>query len=366
MNKMPQQIVELHPSSEILTPGSTLTVEVFYSSGEVPEDTFGLNHILNYDSRAIELIDIDQDVFNGEGNITITSGLEENGGNQVIDNLPDTDSFIGIGILELSRNFPGTNDGTAMLYSVEFRVLDTFTETELVNRIVNESPANFEDSDHFDTPIAENVTLRLNQSPIVENPIADLRVDEDSIVSPINLFNAFEDIEDAKQDLNLRISNNTNQDLITPVIDPVRGELALTLAENASGTAEIMIEAEDSYGGIVEEAFTVTVDPVNDPPVVENAIDTMQVKENGVIKLIELFDVFEDIEDADQDLTYRLTNNTNEELVKPTLDLVTGEVLFSVPENISELTAQAEDTAGATVDVTINTISINWRYIPIH
>jgi hypothetical protein len=127
-----------------------------------------------------------------------------------------------------------------------------------------------------------------------------------------------------------------------------------------------MIEAEDSYGGIVEEAFTVTVDPVNDPPVVENAIDTMQVKENGVIKLIELFDVFEDIEDADQDLTYRLTNNTNEELVKPTLDLVTGEVLFSVPENISELTAQAEDTAGATVDVTINTISINWRYIPIH
>ena len=107
------------------------------------------------------------------------------------------------------------------------------------------------------------VQLNTNTAPTVAAAIPDTTVIEDS--SPIDNYRdlkaVFTDAEDGSG-LTYSIQSNTNAGLVTPTIVAADSTLDLSFTASTSGTATITIRAMDSGTFIVDDVFTVTVDPL--------------------------------------------------------------------------------------------------------
>ncbi|MCZ2342316.1 MAG: cadherin-like domain-containing protein [Bacteroidales bacterium] len=105
--------------------------------------------------------------------------------------------------------------------------------------------------------------------PSATPAIPPVVVDEDSPPVVIPLANYFVDQQTTPStDLTYQIVASTNPGLIgVPVIDPVTKELTLSFAPDASGFATLTIRATDADGLFVDTLLDVTVNPVNDAPV---------------------------------------------------------------------------------------------------
>ena len=74
-----------------------------------------------------------------------------------------------------------------------------------------------------------------------------------------------------------------------------------------------------SNGLTVDDTIVVTVNPVDDAPVVANAISDLTVTEDADTTLIDLVSVFTDIDNDDTNITKALISNSNSDLVTHTL-----------------------------------------------
>ncbi|MDA1050683.1 MAG: Ig-like domain-containing protein [Planctomycetota bacterium] len=108
----------------------------------------------------------------------------------------------------------------------------------------------------------------VNDAPIVSNPLADLRVDEDAPDEVIELTDVFTDLEDGS-DLTLSVESNALT-LVAASLDDTA--LTLTFGADQHGEATIRVMAQDRGGSTVVDEFTVTVSPVNDAPIVATPI----------------------------------------------------------------------------------------------
>ena len=111
----------------------------------------------------------------------------------------------------------------------------------------------------------------VNDPPFVANPIADFHVSEDAANTSLELFpQVFNDpdISTNSDSLTFVVTGNSNPQLVTSTLAGTR--LNLAYGANLSGEVRITVQARDRNGASVEDIFTVTVDPVNDPPVVQN------------------------------------------------------------------------------------------------
>lgn len=89
--------------------------------------------------------------------------------------------------------------------------------------------------------------------------IDDVEVNEDALDTTINLFDAFDDVEDTDQQLTFSIEANTNPSLVSTAIDAATGALTLGYTADANGTGDITVRATDTDGQFVEAEFMVTV-----------------------------------------------------------------------------------------------------------
>ncbi len=113
-------------------------------------------------------------------------------------------------------------------------------------------------------------TLTITIDPVNDAPeasgIADITVNEDAPASAIELFPSFSDIEDGDPDLNFAVVNESNPGLADPTVEETTGRLIIPYAADANGDTEITVRAIDTGGRFVDDTFTITVLPVNDPP----------------------------------------------------------------------------------------------------
>ncbi|MGF1492769.1 MAG: carbohydrate-binding protein [Microcoleaceae cyanobacterium] len=90
--------------------------------------------------------------------------------------------------------------------------------------------------------------------------ISDVLAAENGEDRVIDLFAAFDDVEDDDTALTFSVENNTNPSLFTSFdINPETGELTLDYVDSGIGEAEITIRATDTDGLFVETDFTVNV-----------------------------------------------------------------------------------------------------------
>ncbi|MCA9187664.1 MAG: hypothetical protein KDA99_18675, partial [Planctomycetales bacterium] len=124
--------------------------------------------------------------------------------------------------------------------------------------------------------------------------------------------------------------------------------------------------ADDKYGGpatvevrvsdgtnTAKEAIRVTVTPVNDPPTTVGLLD-VRATSGGAATVIDLFKAFDDLEDADNQLTYSVTGNSNPALFSSiAIDQRAGTLTLKTAPSANgtaELTLRATDRQGAYVE----------------
>ena len=113
-----------------------------------------------------------------------------------------------------------------------------------------------------------NMDVFLNTAPT--GTIANFSVDEDAPDTVIDLAAAFADEEHTDAQITYSIQGNTNSTLVSLTLDNTGDQLTLDYAENLSGSSTITVRATDPRGQFTDVAFTVTVNPVNDVPVIAN------------------------------------------------------------------------------------------------
>ncbi|ELS04778.1 hypothetical protein Xen7305DRAFT_00045140 [Xenococcus sp. PCC 7305] len=97
--------------------------------------------------------------------------------------------------------------------------------------------------------------IEIDASPEVSNPIPDVILPENLDSYLVDLSDVFLDPDD--DEITLSVQNNSNIDLLDPVIDG--SDLNLNFAENTFGIANITIRAT-ANGQSVDDTFTVTVE----------------------------------------------------------------------------------------------------------
>lgn len=123
------------------------------------------------------------------------------------------------------------------------------------------------------------VTVTSENDPhFVSNPIADVAYDEDSgprtVVS--NMDSVYSD-PDPDQVLSYSTSSDTSAIQASVVNDSLR----VNFTENFNGSGVVTVSANDGSGLIIDDQFTVTVNPVNDAPLVSPSIPNIIFQEDS-------------------------------------------------------------------------------------
>jgi len=162
-----------------------------------------------------------------------------------------------------------------------------------------------------------SATITVNLTAVNDPPkttgIPDQIVNEGSAPRVINLWQYFSDDEDPDAALTFTVQNNSNNSLVTAEINNTTGTLTLTFAASGAGTANITVRAFDSQDAHTDDTFVVDINDAPTGPATEN----VTVNEDAPTSQINLYDVFDDAESADADLTYAIVSVSNLALFDP-------------------------------------------------
>ncbi len=120
--------------------------------------------------------------------------------------------------------------------------------------------------------------------------IPGVSVNEDAQASVINLRDYFSDTQDADSALTYTVTGNTDSGVVTAVIKDNQ-YLNLTFAADKKGSANITVKCTDTGGLFTETAVAVTVNSVNDLPVISSVSDMNTYDEVPVSANITVSDI---------------------------------------------------------------------------
>ena len=165
----------------------------------------------------------------------------------------------------------------------------------------------------------EIVVNAVDDAPTVANAPSDVTVNEDADNTVIDLSNVINDIDNENTSIQLSLVDKGNESIVT--VDLSDNVLTLDFQDDKNtgdGNMSIIYRAT-SNGLTVDDTIVVTVNPVDDAPVVANAISDLTVTEDADTTLIDLVSVFTDIDNDDTNITKALISNSNSDLVTHTL-----------------------------------------------
>ncbi len=224
------------------------------------------------------------------------------------------------------------------------------------------------------------MVMPVNDEPELISAPADMTLSEDDEDMLIDLGAIFDDV-DIETDgdfLTFATVSNDGMDVLDISVDG--NDLVVSLLDDQHGQAVIVVSATDQHGSSATATKVITVDPVNDPPFVNDpAIITITAVDNSgststaaitdVIKAsedsgpleIDISDVFDDVDivtDGDS-LELSVISNDNMPLVSHAVSDTTLSLDFASDENgMAVLVLQAEDDFGATATAVV-TVMVN-------
>jgi hypothetical protein len=196
-----------------------------------------------------------------------------------------------------------------------------------------------------------NLTVtNVNDAPTAVNPVGDQSVDEDSAFS-LSLAGVFGDA-DAGDSLTLSVAG---PEWLT--YDAQTGELSGMPGNGEVGSYSVTLTAADGSGATAQQVFNITVNNVNDAPMVIAPVADQTVDEDSAVS-IDVSEVFGDI-DAGDSVTVSV-----EAPAWLTYD-AQNRVLTGVPSNAEvgtySITLTGTDSAGAsaqqTFSITVNNVN---------
>nr|WP_219812003.1 tandem-95 repeat protein [Vibrio jasicida] len=327
-------------------------------------------------------------VVNNDGTITYTPNQDYNGSDEF------TYTVTSGGVTEtttVSLNVTPVNDKPV----VENTLADQVLPEDFAEYTINLNDA-FSDVDNADSELTFAVSGNSNIQVSIADGVATITPTADWNGSEELTFTATDpDGESVSQTVDFTV--NAVADIVadsadivedTPTIldvldnDSFEGQSPVVSVEAGNGPANgsvvvnndgtITYTPDRDYNGADEFTYTVTsggvtetttvtlnVTPVNDKPVVENTIADQVLSEDFTPYTIDLNDAFSDVDDADSELTFTVSGNSNIQVsivdgiatITPTADWNGSE----------ELTFTAKDPSGLevsqTVDFTVNAVA---------
>ncbi|KPA19323.1 hypothetical protein MHK_000442, partial [Candidatus Magnetomorum sp. HK-1] len=123
--------------------------------------------------------------------------------------------------------------------------------------------------------------LPVDDAPVINIPIDDISIDEDTLMDCLDLSSVFTDIDNNDESITHTIQSIGNPDLLTATIHG--SALCLTLLENQNGLSTIEISGL-SNGQSVTDVFEILVHPVNDPPsILPDSVSIIDHVANGCV-----------------------------------------------------------------------------------
>lgn len=205
----------------------------------------------------------------------------------------------------------------------------------------------------------------LEDAIILSSSLGELVLNEDPANTIIDLSGVFIGT-DPNNPVNLRVITNTNPDLVETNLT---GEnLTLAFQENATGSAEITLEAT-ANGQIITDTFQVIVNPVDDGPEVVNKIPDINVNEDTVNTLLDLSQTFTDIDSPGVAITKSVKSNSNSDLVEVSISGDTLTLDYQKDQSgTAEITIEANTNGQTTMDtfvVTVNPVNDTPDFVSI-
>ncbi|HHX8442524.1 TPA: tandem-95 repeat protein [Vibrio diabolicus] len=196
--------------------------------------------------------------------------------------------------------------------------------------------------------VSESTTVNVDVTPVNDAPVAkdDTAVtDEDT---PVTIDVLPNDTDVDGDTLSIQSASVPEAQGKVEIVD---GKLVFTPAENFHGDAEITYTVTD--GSLTDQAtVNVTVNAVNDTPVVESNIADQTLAEDFTPYTINLNTAFSDVDNVDGELSFSVSGNSNIQVA-----IVNGIATFTPTAdwNGSEaLTFTATDPSGESVSQTVN------------
>jgi hypothetical protein len=165
-----------------------------------------------------------------------------------------------------------------------------------------------------------NISVSENWQPELVSELPDIVFYEDEYIT--DEFNLYDHFTDRDGDA---LFFTYGQKHIQVIIHP-NGSIDFTAEENWYGTENITIRASDSSGALVEDIITVTVLPVNDPPVISPIPD-----QEGFVGVTWVFDLTPYVHDKDNNIT-QLSINCD----SPYVTVVGTVLVFQYPGNMKD------------------------------
>ncbi|MEQ8992444.1 MAG: PilC/PilY family type IV pilus protein [Pseudomonadales bacterium] len=228
----------------------------------------------------------------------------------------------------------------------------------------------------------DTATVTITVNPVNDAPSfsdgGDVSVDEDSgaHIEPgwADAFSAGP-ANETGQTFSFAVTGNTNPGLfdVGPAVDGASGDLTFTPAADAVGSADITIVLSDSGGtanGGVDSAapvtFTITVNPVNDPPSFTVGPDQTVLEDAGPQSVAGWATGMSagPADESGQTLTFIVDSNTNPSLFAsaPAVDATTGTLTYAPAVNANgsaTIGLALRDNGGGTDTSPVQTFVIN-------
>nr|WP_273986744.1 tandem-95 repeat protein [Vibrio parahaemolyticus] len=196
--------------------------------------------------------------------------------------------------------------------------------------------------------VSESTTVEVNVTPVNDAPVAknDIATTQEDTAVTIDVLSNDTDVDGDK----LSIQSATVPEAQGKV-EIVDGKLVFTPAENFNGDAEITYTVTD--GALTDQAtVNVTVNAVNDTPVVESNLADQTLAEDFTPYTIDLNTAFSDVDNVDGELTFSVSGNSN---VLVSIENGIATISPTADWNGSEtLTFTATDPSGESVSQTVD------------
>ncbi|WP_440873485.1 tandem-95 repeat protein [Vibrio diabolicus] len=299
-------------------------------------------------SFSYDIIDDDGGVINGTANLDIkpvndapiatNDAIQTDEDSQVVIDVLANDSDIEGD--DLSITSASVSEEQGIVEIVDGKLVFNPSENFNGNATISYTISDGELEDEAQVSVTVN---SVNDAPIASN---DTTITEEDSSVTIDVLPNDTDIDGDK--LSIQSASVPSDQGTVEIVD---GKLVFTPAENFNGDAEITYTVTD--GALTDQAtVNVTVNAVNDAPVVESNLADQTLTEDFTPYSIDLNTAFSDVDNVDSDLTFSVSGNSNIQVA-----IVNGIATFTPTAdwNGSEiLTFTATDPSGESVSQTVN------------
>ena len=154
------------------------------------------------------------------------------------------------------------------------------------------------------------LTVRaVNDEPVIVGTIPDQTQDEDAVAWILDLSPFESDVEDNGTDLDWRVGGVDPSLFTATITDSDNDILTITPVAHAHGSDRVRLSLTDSGGRTISQDITITLNAVNDAPVVSN-VDGQRVAEGGAFATVNLDDYVSDVDNTASEIIWRATGQS--------------------------------------------------------